>query len=792
MFIHKCNKMKFFTQTLIATFLLLNVVYAQSAKKYFKSAELFIEAKNYKAALESFTKSIELDPAYTDAYVGRGDAYANLKMYKEAIADFEKASAFDTKNETYPYNAGINYMALKQYGKAVEMFTKATAIKKSYVLAYQKSALANIELKEYHKAKEDCENAIQADKKDPWNYYYLGQVLEYLNSMEMAKDSYYEAYAINKRVKEFNLAIAEVKRKLGEYQTLLVPKGPYDRAVFLDQKDPEPYALRGIAYFEYKKYNTALKDLTKAITLNDRYAKAFFYRGQVYMKLGQYQNAINDFTKTIQIKKDYALAYHYKGECFEQIGQTKKASDNYEQFLVFASDDVELKTIADKTKERIYALNKESDKPMIGFIYPKLNEKDPNKVDIPGHLEKIDIIGVINDASKIKAVSVDNRPAVFSKDTLNPVFKTDLIIHKSKSQITIVATDIYDNTTSMAYTINRTEINPPVVQLLAPYSSTDGEVYLDNDNVELYVEGKIEDQSLIKSIVVEGANAGFALNELNPAFTAKINISNKSKFTIIAEDIYGNKVNQDFKINREGIDLAANNPMGKTWVVFIENTAYQNLSSLEGPKEDVRTMKSALANYKINNIVHKKNMSKSDLERFFAIELRDLVRANHVKSLMIWYAGHGKFLNSTGYWIPVDAKKDDEFTYYNINALRAALQSYKDIVHFLTVSDACETGPAFLLAMRGGKAQLCDNWQATKFKSAQAFTSAGFELASDVSVFTKTFAKTLQYNPDACIAIEKIVAKVSRAVSQNQAQAPKFGKISGLEDENGTFFFMKK
>ena len=180
------------------------------------------------------------------------------------------------------------------------------------------------------------------------------------------------------------------------------------------------------------------------------------------------------------------------------------------------------------------------------------------------------------------------------------------------------------------------------------------------------------------------------------------------------------------------------------------------------------------------------------MERFFAIELRDLVRANQVKSLMVWYAGHSKFLNSTGYWIPVDAKKDDEFTYYNINSLRAVLQSYKNIVHFLTVSDACETGSAFLLAMRGGKAQLCDHWQATKFKSAQAFTSAGFELASDVSIFTKIFAKTLNYNPDACIAIEKVVSKVSRAVSQNQAQAPKFGRISGLEDENGTFFFMKK
>jgi len=57
--------------------------------------------------------------------------------------------------------------------------------------------------------------------------------------------------------------------------------------------------------------------------------------------------------------------------------------------------------------------------------------------------------------------------------------------------------------------------------------------------------------------------------------------------------------------------------MGTTWVVFIENTTYQNFGNLEGPTKDVIMMKAALANYKINKVVHKQNMSKSDMEKFF-------------------------------------------------------------------------------------------------------------------------------------------------------------------------------
>ena len=71
-------------------------------------------------------------------------------------------------------------------------------------------------------------------------------------------------------------------------------------------------------------------------------------------------------------------------------------------------------------------------------------------------------------------------------------------------------------------------------------------------------------------------------------------------------------------------------------------------------------------------------------------------------------------------------------------------------------------------------------------------SSAGYELAIDNSQFTKTFANMLRNNPDACLPIEEIVKSVKSAVTKNNQQTPKFGTISGLGDENGTFFFIKK
>jgi hypothetical protein len=281
---------------------------------------------------------------------------------------------------------------------------------------------------------------------------------------------------------------------------------------------------------------------------------------------------------------------------------------------------------------------------------------------------------------------------------------------------------------------------------------------------------------------------------MNPSFTAILDVSNMNKFTVIAEDIYGNKQETQFTLNREGAEISANNPMGKTWVVFVENSSYETFASLDGPIKDVGTIQRALANYQIHNVIHKKDMTKAEMEKYFSIELRDLVKKNQVKSLMVWYAGHGKFINDVGYWIPVDAKRDDEFTYFNINGLKAGLQGYGDVVvHTLVVSDACESGPGFYTAMRSASEEpTCDNSVVTGLKSAQVFSSAGYELAVDNSKFTSTFANTLLNNKNACIPIETIVKSVSAAVATETGQKPKFGKIQGLEDMNGSFFFIAK
>jgi len=519
--------------------------------------------------------------------------------------------------------------------------------------------------------------------------------------------------------------------------------------------------------------------------------ETFLLRGNTYHEFNQFQNAINDFSKVIGFNPKNSEAIHKRANAYEQISDFKKAINDYEKLLELKQNDPDSEKLLSEAQTRLFELNREKKPPVITIKYPA--PRNIGKLEIPGNTDQTSIKLTVVDDSKIDKIFANSKAITFSPDSLTSGFYVK-INTKGLNKLQIEAIDVYGNNGVVNYTLVRTETTPPKAELISPYASDNGEIYLSSLNPNLYVEGKVSDESKIKSIMINGLTASFNPNLLNPKFSANINITNQNELSVIVTDIYNNSKKHLYKFNRSGAELLADNPMGKTWVVFIENSNYKSFTSLAGPKKDVSLMKSALSKYRIHNIIHKRNMTKRQLERFFAIELRDLIRSNHVNSILVWYAGHGKFINETGYWIPVDSKRDDEFSYFNINSLKASMQSYtKNITHTLIVTDACESGPTFYMAMRSiPKERDCGDKSATKFKSSQVFTSAGYEQAADKSQFTKTFANSLNYNDNSCIPIENIVTKVSAAVQKNSKQRPKFGKIAGFEDENGTFFFIKK
>jgi tetratricopeptide (TPR) repeat protein len=777
--------MKIFIGLLLSAVSLVG--FSQNAKQYFKAGESFVEAGNQKDAIAQFTKAIELNPDYLQAYVSRAEAYKAIDELQKAADDYKRALVFESSEIELYYSASeVNYL-LKNYPEALDLINKGITLSPKHEEAYRLLSQIQTATEDYSNALASIDKALKL-KDNPENNYSHGQISERMKNYNQAEIDYDKAIAKNKLYLEAFLAQANLKLLLNKLDKAMEN---CNAAFKIDPNSREAYLTRSRIYVKQTEYTKAIDDVSKLLSGSPNDKELFLIRGTYYQEFTQNQNAINDFTKAILIDPKYSEAIFKRAFSYEQVGDFKSAIKDYGTLAALSIYDVAAKQHLDEAKKRLFELNRESNAPKILVTDPKVY--GDTMLKIARNKTQIYIKGKLLDESDIASVRVNDSAAALFKNGDNYEFLATINVADS-DKLTIVATDVYDNAKKNSFKIERTEINPPHASIIAPYASDNGEIFLDSDGSNLYVEGTINDESLIKSILIDGVSASFKLDEFSPRFSATINVANKNKFSVTSTDIYGNDTTQIYLLNRDGVSLAGANPMGRTWIIFIENSSYETFPSLDGPSKDVTLMRSVLAGYDVQNVIHKKDMTKKEMEKFFSIELRDLLQSNKVNALLLWYAGHGKFINETGYWIPVDAKRDDEFTYYNLNELRASLQSYSNnITHTLVITDACESGPTFYQAMRSTpKVRDCNDWQAVKFKSSQVFSSAGYELAVDNSQFTKTFANALANNPNSCLPIESIVNKVTVAVSQNSQQKPKFGKIVGLVDEDGTFFFISK
>jgi len=94
---------------------------------YVKGRELFL-SKDYDSAVEQFTKVIEMDEKFVEAFNMRGNCYSALKKNDEAVKDFSKAIEMDPNNRGAYLGRSSVYKAMGKLPQA-----KADALKASKI-----------------------------------------------------------------------------------------------------------------------------------------------------------------------------------------------------------------------------------------------------------------------------------------------------------------------------------------------------------------------------------------------------------------------------------------------------------------------------------------------------------------------------------------------------------------------------------------------------------------------------------------------------------------------------------
>ncbi|MBN1572837.1 MAG: tetratricopeptide repeat protein [Deltaproteobacteria bacterium] len=106
--------------------------FAQNADDWFIKG---FDSTDPKEEIKYYTKTIEIDPTYVQAYLYRGNAHQKLKMYKEAIYDYTKTLEHDTAygfiDLAYDGLAWC-HLYLGEYEKALDDINKALDYKPDF------------------------------------------------------------------------------------------------------------------------------------------------------------------------------------------------------------------------------------------------------------------------------------------------------------------------------------------------------------------------------------------------------------------------------------------------------------------------------------------------------------------------------------------------------------------------------------------------------------------------------------------------------------------------------------
>lgn len=771
-------------------FISVSYVDGQSAKKLLRTGSKQYKENQINEAKATLTHAIKLDPNLVEAYETRAQIYTQQGEIESAIADLDMVNKLTPKEETPWLKNGDLNIQIEDYKKASSKYAGYLNIETKDLVVYDKQISCLKTIEDWEKALFYAKKKLDV-KESPETHFEIANLQYILKNYTAAEASYKEAIKESPNHVDYHNGLALAFYYQDRYDAAI---GECNIVLRSDKSNKTAYLTRADSYHKKIEYSYAITDISKVIVMyknDDDYLDNVNFRGDLYLEFSQHMNAIGDYSAVISKDPTNSYALYKRAQAYEEIDNKTKAQDDLYRIIGLSAGGVIVSdAMLSDSKSRLFELRRESDAPVVNMNNENINDKT---IRITNSTEMLDLNMVLQDDNEIEKLEV-NGTAIDLESNSGNIELTQSISVLDKESIDLKVEDIYGNTNTITYSLLRVENTPPVVTFMNPYVNENNEMILDADDSRVYFEGTVSDESLIKSILIDGMVIPFQKEEQNPVFSTNMDLREKTKIVMVVTDVYDNKIETEYFLNREEALFAADSPMGKTFVVFIENSDYESFASLDGPVKDVRLMRTALANYEIHNIIHRTDMSKLQMERFFSIELRDIVKNQHVNSLVVWYAGHGKFQNETGYWIPTDADRTDEFSYFNINHLKASMQVYAgDLTHTLVITDACESGPSFYQAMRNDiEIRSCADEKAVKFKSSQVLSSAGYELASDNSQFTRTFANSLINNSDPCLPIESIVLSVGESVAKDNQQKPQFGKIDGLEDENGTFFFIKR
>ncbi len=282
--------------------------------------------------LELYTKAIDTDSTYAEAYDRRAAVYRITQEFDAALADYNNAFKLDSSYIMALYEAGIIYAdVFHDTQRAREKFREMAIV------------FPEDEYAELGQARVDLIEAEAILKLPP-------QSENYHQRSELASAIYSNTLKRCERIEETNPALSDIwylrgliYQKSPEHKNLELALKAYSKYLLSRRDSSSAFLNRGDTYKDLQMYEQAIADYTEALKLNPEFIWALRNRGYIlYRNLGRPQEAIADLNRAITLDPNAAWSYMSRGAVYIGIKDYAAAEKDYAAALLLAPQDANI------------------------------------------------------------------------------------------------------------------------------------------------------------------------------------------------------------------------------------------------------------------------------------------------------------------------------------------------------------------------------------------------------------------------------------------------------------------
>jgi tetratricopeptide (TPR) repeat protein len=294
----------------------------QNAEAYALRGRAFAAQQKFELAMADLQRAIELDPTEYETYFTLGIVRYQEKDYEAAIEAMTKSlELFEPKEDGLPFAQGF--------------LTKAS-IHEDAAKATDDAELATQQL---DACIATCNNLLGLLPEGQAStgirsatLFRRGVAERLLGQFAAAVGSLTEAINENPELAEAYFRRGICWFELDEADLAV---RDFERSQNIQYQNPRYYLWEGLAEAKKGDYYKAIASYNEAIALSNRYVDAFLNRAHAFMKLGEYQQAIADFNQCISLEPTVGTHYFKRGVAQSLDGDREGAIRSFTNAINF-------------------------------------------------------------------------------------------------------------------------------------------------------------------------------------------------------------------------------------------------------------------------------------------------------------------------------------------------------------------------------------------------------------------------------------------------------------------------